>query len=60
MEKKYPVISICLFLLGTSFYGSIYAQKLSQPEENFEYLWQTFDRNYGIFGPKKVDWQALN
>ncbi|UCC49456.1 MAG: tetratricopeptide repeat protein, partial [Gemmatimonadota bacterium] len=24
-----------------------------------EVLWQTFDRNYGIFGPKRVDWDAL-
>jgi carboxyl-terminal processing protease len=29
------------------------------PEYNFEVLWETFDRNYGIFGPKRVDWDAL-
>jgi len=31
----------------------------SDPEYNFEVLWETFDRNYGIFGPKRVDWDAL-
>jgi len=40
-------------------FGWAYAQELSEPEKNFEYLWKTFDRNYAIFGPKKVDWKAL-
>jgi tetratricopeptide (TPR) repeat protein len=31
----------------------------TDPEYNFEVLWETFDRNYGIFGPKRVDWDAL-
>ncbi|UCF18585.1 MAG: tetratricopeptide repeat protein [Gemmatimonadota bacterium] len=35
------------------------AQEPTAAEHNFEYLWQTFDRNYGIFGPKRVDWGAL-
>ena len=35
------------------------AEELSPPEKNFEYLWQTLDRNYAIFGPKHVDWNAL-
>jgi tetratricopeptide (TPR) repeat protein len=39
--------------------GCASAQEASDPEANFEYLWQTFDRNYGIFGPKRVDWDAL-
>ena len=29
------------------------------PEHNFEVLWQTFDRNYALFGPKRIDWDAL-
>lgn len=33
--------------------------ELSPPEENFEHLWQTYDRNYALFGAKKVDWDAL-
>jgi carboxyl-terminal processing protease len=35
------------------------AQELSEPEKNFEYLWKTFDRYYGIFLPKRVDWDLL-
>jgi len=49
------VISVAL-LLSVS---SIVAQELSPPEENFEYLWKTLDRNYAVFGPKHVDWDAL-
>ncbi|UOQ51351.1 S41 family peptidase [Hymenobacter cellulosivorans] len=30
------------------------------PEQNFEYLWQTFDRLYGTFKVKHVNWQALH
>lgn len=35
------------------------AQQLSEPEKNFEQLWQTYDRNYALFGPKHIDWDAL-
>ena len=38
------------------------AQEAREPtdaEHNFEVLWQTFDRNYALFGPKRVDWDAL-
>jgi len=34
-------------------------QDLSEPEKNFEFLWKDFDQNYGIFGPKRVDWDWL-
>jgi carboxyl-terminal processing protease len=34
-------------------------QELSAPEKNFEYLWQTYDRNYALFGAKHIDWAAL-
>ena len=48
-------LTVC-FLVGNQAAGG---KQLSSPEANFEQLWQTFDRNYGIFGPKKVDWDAL-
>ena len=35
------------------------AREPTDPDYNFEVLWQTFDRNYAIFGPKRVDWDAL-
>ncbi|UCC39689.1 MAG: S41 family peptidase [Candidatus Aminicenantes bacterium] len=39
--------------------GNLFAQELSEPERNFERLWQIFDKNYGIFLPKRVDWDLL-
>lgn len=44
------------------FLSSSFAQETRQPtdpEYNFEVLWQTFDRNYALFGPKRIDWAAL-
>jgi len=38
---------------------SMNGKEVRDPIKNFEYLWRTFNRNYGIFGPKKVDWDAL-
>jgi len=35
------------------------ARDPTDPQYNFEVLWQTFDRNYALFGPKRVDWGAL-
>jgi len=32
---------------------------LSDPEINFEAFWEMFDRNYGAFIPKRVDWKLL-
>lgn len=46
-------------IIQNLFTPSVEAQESSEPEKNFEYLWQTFDRNYAIFGAKNVDWNAL-
>ena len=32
--------------------------KANSPVQNFETLWKDFDEHYGIFIPKKIDWQA--
>src|SRR5437870_1634974 len=48
-----------VFLSCSFFSAVVVAQELSEPEKNFERLWQTFDRNYAIFGPKRIDWNAL-
>jgi len=32
---------------------------LEDPVLNFEALWRMFDRNYGCFTPKKIDWHLL-
>ncbi len=54
--RKYLNLIIVFLILCFSY---AFAQELSEPEKNFECLWNAFDRNYGIFGPKKVDWRAL-
>jgi C-terminal processing protease CtpA/Prc len=48
------ILAIALFALSET-----HAQKTSDPEENFEYLWKEFDERYGIFLPKRVDWDLL-
>ena len=55
----YECISIsivCLLLLGTAISN---AQKLSEPEKNFEYLWREFDTRYALFLPKRIDWNLI-
>ena len=55
--KKQIILLTSAFLLLTYCFSS--AQELSEPEKNFDHLWKTFDREYGIFLPKRVDWNAL-
>jgi carboxyl-terminal processing protease len=31
----------------------------SNPVSNFDHLWGEYDRLYGAFGPKKIDWNAV-
>jgi C-terminal processing protease CtpA/Prc len=48
-----------LLMLAAAVPDRALSQSLSGPERNFEYVWDTFDRTYALFGPKHVDWQAL-
>jgi carboxyl-terminal processing protease len=54
--KKMSGLFIVLFILSVT--GS-WTQELSKPEKNFEHLWKTMDEEYGIFLPKRVDWDLL-
>jgi tetratricopeptide (TPR) repeat protein len=56
--KKKAWIAFLLILAAGPLFPSV-SQELSGPEKNFEYLWTALDRNYAIFGPKHIDWQAL-
>jgi carboxyl-terminal processing protease len=49
---------ICLLII-TSVFSTTFAQEISNQEKNFEYLWNTFDKKYALFVPKRVDWDAL-
>ena len=51
------ILSILLAVLSQPSFAA--AQQLSEPEKNFEHLWKTYDRNYALFIPKNIDWDAL-
>jgi carboxyl-terminal processing protease len=55
--KLVLTLSILLAIHSQPFVAT--ARQLSEPEKNFEHLWKTFDRNYALFGPKNIDWDAL-
>jgi hypothetical protein len=46
-------------LISASIYDAAIAQEISSQEKNFEYLWNTFDKKYALFVPKRIDWDAL-
>jgi len=48
-----------LLVAALAVHCAVAQEPLSEPERNFEHLWQTFDRNYALFGAKHVDWDAL-
>jgi len=54
--KKTGGLLIVFFILSLTCTGT---QELSDPEKNFEHLWKTLDEEYGIFLPKRVDWNLL-
>ncbi|MCW8926322.1 MAG: S41 family peptidase, partial [Xanthomonadales bacterium] len=53
------VLVIVLAIPVTLLMFSSSATLNTDPEENFEYIWTSFDRMYGQFENKKVDWDAL-
>jgi carboxyl-terminal processing protease len=55
------ILAIVLLALGilTVQNNDAIAQAASEPERNFEFLWETFDLNYALFKAKHIDWQAL-
>src|SRR5215831_2858500 len=59
MKKAVPITAMFTMLLATCLAASVRGQEVSTPEKNFEYLWQTYDRNYALFGAKHIDWTAL-
>ena len=50
---------VVIMILTLSAVDNTHAQASNDPEKNFEYLWKTFDEKYGIFLPKRVDWDLL-
>lgn len=50
------IVILAIMLLA---FSNTHAQESSEPEKNFEYLWKEFDERYGIFLPKRLDWDLL-
>ncbi|WP_224995384.1 S41 family peptidase [Cesiribacter sp. SM1] len=57
------ILTLCTFLLlllNTGCEKELLSHETpNSPEQNFEVLWQEFDRMYGTFAVKRIDWQAL-
>jgi carboxyl-terminal processing protease len=58
IEKKIHS-SIIFILISVSAFTQVVAQEISVQEKNFIYLWNTFDKKYSLFVPKRIDWDAL-
>ncbi len=58
MIKNNSII-IAALVLASCFSVAVKGETLSTPEENFEYLWNAFEKNYALFEVKGVDWEGL-
>ncbi|MEO6315748.1 MAG: S41 family peptidase [Chitinophagaceae bacterium] len=54
-NRKWLFLVIPIFFFVSFTYCQ--AQKLSSPEKNFEFFWNTFNKYYPNFKIRKVDWQ---
>lgn len=60
--KKYKVtlwLALCSFLFFSCKEELIGPATPNTPEANFEALWQEYDRLYGLFVVKQIDWDKL-
>ena len=54
---KYFTIACLIGILGLWIYLN---REKGNPIENFEYFFQTFEKNYALFGVKNIDWQEIH
>ncbi len=61
MKNLLPILfSISALMLSSGCEKELLGPEVpNTPEQNFEALWQEFDRMYGTFTVKGIDWQAL-
>jgi carboxyl-terminal processing protease len=58
--KKYPSLLFMLFLFITSCDKVLLEdEKPANPVSTFDYLWNDFDRMYGLFLVKNINWDSL-
>ena len=60
MKYIYYVLTLCTAVCFTACEKAILGEEgPNNPEQNFETLWEDFDKHYALFGVKSVDWNAL-
>ena len=62
MKKTFITFSLAIFslyLLPSCENIILGEDEANNPENNFELLWNDFDKHYALFGVKNIDWDAL-
>ncbi len=54
----YIIITSIIFTLTSCQKAILGEETTNSPEENFETLWQDFDKHYALFGVKNIDWNG--
>ena len=59
-KSKYIIVFIALMVVGLNSCDKIFLDEISNnPVSNFEYLWHDFDKLYGLFIVKNINWDSL-
>jgi len=58
-KKKWVFIGLVLLVVVVGFLIYLSVPVVNEPEKNFDYLWESFDRYYSNFGCKDIDWKEL-
>ena len=64
-SKLLPAVTLLVALTAatggavTTVQAQVPPPNPADPEYNFQVLWETYDRNYALFGPKRIDWDAV-
>ncbi len=60
MKKIVYIPVVCALLILISCEKSIISpEETNTPENNFQIVWEDFDKHYALFIPKKVNWNSL-
>ena len=59
--KKYSILIVLWAILGPVSCNKMLLDEgiENTPEKNFDYLWGEYDRLYGLFGVKQLDWDSV-
>ncbi len=59
IKKKRLFLGLILILIGVVLFIYISSPTINEPEKNFNYLWNSFNRQYSNFECKEIDWDEL-